>query len=354
MYAAARRQSGIRATGSRMANDAADNEMECGITDRRKINHREMERILQYQAETPITVREVLKKKWGLTDRQISRIKFLPEGLTVEGAHVTVRRLLRPGEILTGRLENAEKSSSHLELAEEKLQILYEDEDVAVIHKPAGVVVHPAHGHYRDTLVNMVYSHYRKQGQSVTVRPVGRLDQDTSGLILFAKNAVACQRLSRQKEDGTMVREYLALTEGLFQEKEGELWVPIGPEPGSLTRQQVRPDGKSAGTAWQVIKEYGRDYSLVRVKLYTGRTHQIRVHMGYMGHPLAGDPLYGTGEAQEQMQGNGDDGGKGQRGEKWNRKRYGMALHSWRITFRQPFDGREVVVAEAPEWIELI
>lgn len=289
-----------------------------------------MKKSVSYQAEGPVTVREVLKKQWKLTDRQISRIKFLTDGLTVNGRRVNTAYVLQNKEVLTVSLENADSGSAHLIPQDGFLRICYEDADLVVVNKPSGLVTHPSHGHYQDTLANLVYGHYARQGCSMKVRPVGRLDRDTSGLILFAKHGVACEKLCRQKQEGMMVREYLALAEGIFERKQGELCAPLGPEPGSLMRQQVRVDGKPARTSYQVVEEYPQGYSRIQVRLYTGRTHQIRAHMAYLGHPLLGDALYGNRNA-------------------FGRNR--VMLHSWRMTFLQPFSGEQIQV-ETEEGME--
>lgn len=281
-----------------------------------------MKRIIRYevteQADGTL-VKEVLHQHFGLSARQVSRLKFQPEGILVDGMKVTVRHVLRTGEVLSLCLEPEETGSDHLEPTEGALDIRYEDEDMLVLNKPAGMVVHPSHGHYRDSLANVIVNHYGKQGQHLVVRPVGRLDKDTSGLLIIAKNGMAASLFDRQRRNGVLGRTYLALVEGCPSPLKGSIHAPLGRVEDSLILRQVREDGEEAWTDYEVICP-GEAYSLVRLKLHTGRTHQIRVHMAYLGHPLLGDPFYGT------------EGSMGM-----NR----AALHSWQITCRQPLTGEE-------------
>lgn len=262
-------------------------------------------------------VKEILHRHFGLSARQISRLKFQPDGILIDGEHVTVRHILKKGELLSLCLEQENAGSDHLEPAEGELDIRYEDEDMILLNKPAGIVVHPSHGHYRDSLANILVYHYGLKGQHLVVRPVGRLDKDTSGLLIVAKHAAAAAAFDRQRRDGRLGRVYLALVEGCPAIRAGCIDAPLGRVEGSLILRQVRPDGEPAVTEYEVVIP-GKEYSLVRLKLHTGRTHQIRVHMAYLGNPLVGDPFYGT------------EGLFGMRR---------AALHSWKITCDQPFTG---------------
>lgn len=279
-----------------------------------------MRRIIEYEVTkesdgTP--VKEILHRHFGLSARQVSRLKFQADGILVDGEKVTVRHILQEGERLSLCLEAAAKGSDHLMPTEGVLDIRYEDEDMLLINKPSGVVVHPSHGHFNDSLANVVVFHYQTQGQHLVVRPVGRLDKDTSGLILIAKHAAAAACFDRQRREGDLSRIYLALVEGCPEAVSGRIDAPLGRVDGSLILRQVSADGDSALTDYEVLQP-GPHFSLVRLKLHTGRTHQIRVHMAYLGHPLLGDPLYGT------------EGSFGM-------KR--TALHSWQICCRHPLTG---------------
>lgn len=282
-----------------------------------------MKRVIRYvvkQEDEGMLVKEILHRHFALSVRQVSRMKFKEDGIMVDGKRVTVRHVLTCGEELCICLEQEEDGSDQLIPLEGKPDIRYEDEDMVVVYKPAGMVVHPSHGHYADSLANLLVYHYGSQGEHLVVRPVGRLDKDTSGLLIVAKHAAAAASFDRQRREGTLSRTYLALTQGCPKPTSGSVDAPLGRVEGSLILRQVRPDGERALTDYEVVAA-GEEYSLVRLKLHTGRTHQIRVHMAYLGHPLLGDPFYG-------IEGSG-----------------GMtraALHSWQIVCRQPMTGEKL------------
>ena len=199
-----------------------------------------------------------------------------------------------PGDELQWELPAAEDS----ELLPQNipLDIVFEDEDVIVINKPRGMVVHPAPGHSDGTLVNALLYHCGDSlsGIGGEKRPgiVHRLDMDTSGLIIAAKNDMAHLSLSAQLADRSLSRVYEAVVMGRFKEDRGSVDAPIGRCPSDRKRMAVVSDGRSARTDWEVLARYGR-YTHVRCVLHTGRTHQIRVHMAYIHHPLLGDSVYG-------------------------------------------------------------
>ncbi|MGX5377062.1 RluA family pseudouridine synthase [Ligilactobacillus sp. LYQ135] len=174
------------------------------------------------------------------------------------------------------------------------LDIVYEDEDVIVVNKPQGMVVHPAPGHAQHTLVNALLYHSPLSTINGTFRPgiVHRIDKDTSGLLMVAKNDMAHRSLAAQLKAKTNKREYLALVYGNINEDQGTIDAPLGRNPKDRKQQAVIADGRKAITHFEVLKRYG-NYTLVKCILETGRTHQIRVHMKYIGHPLVGDTLYG-------------------------------------------------------------
>ena len=175
------------------------------------------------------------------------------------------------------------------------LDIIYEDNDVIVVNKPQGLVVHPSAGHPDHTLVNGLLYHTQELAKSPEgFRPgiVHRIDKDTSGLLMVAKNDLARQSLENQLANKTNKREYLAIVHGNFDNLSGVIDAPIGRNPNNRKQMAVNPKGKTARTHFEVLEQF-KDYALVKCILETGRTHQIRVHMKYIGHPLAGDPLYG-------------------------------------------------------------
>ena len=185
-----------------------------------------------------------------------------------------------------------------LEVASEDipLKIIYEDDDVAIINKPQGMVVHPSFGHSEHTLVNAILHHCQDlSGINGVARPgiVHRIDKDTSGLICVAKNDAAHNFLAEQLKDHTMSRTYVALVRGVIKENHGTVNMPIGRDKRDRQKMAVtRENSKDAITNFDVIKRY-KEHTLIECHLVTGRTHQIRVHMSYINHPVEGDPLYG-------------------------------------------------------------
>ena len=175
------------------------------------------------------------------------------------------------------------------------LEIVYEDEDVAVVNKPQGMVVHPSLGHRSGTLVNALLYHVKDLSSiNGVVRPgiVHRIDKDTSGLLMIAKNDEAHVALSDELKDKKSLRKYWAIVHGNLPNDRGVIEAPIGRSEKDRKKQAVTAKGKPAVTRFQVLERFG-DYTLVELQLETGRTHQIRVHMAYIGHPVAGDPVYG-------------------------------------------------------------
>ena len=208
------------------------------------------------------------------------------------------------------------------------LEIVYEDEDVAVINKPKGLVVHPAAGHQDDTLVNgLLYAMGGSlSGINGELRPgiVHRIDKDTSGLLAIAKNDLAHAVLASQLKDHTMARTYEAIVCGSLREDSGTVDAPIGRHPSDRKKMCVtQRNSKPAVTHWEVVARY-RGYTHIRCRLETGRTHQIRVHMAYIGHPILGDLVYGHKKAEL-----GQDS---------------QCLHAGALCFRHPRDGRPVMV----------
>ena len=217
------------------------------------------------------------------------------------------------------------------------LDIVYEDDDVVVINKPKGLVVHPAAGHEDDTLVNgLLYALGEKlSGINGELRPgiVHRIDKDTSGLLAVAKNDLAHTVLASQLKDHSMHRVYEAIVCGSFREDSGTVDAPIGRHPTDRKKMTVTArNSKEAVTHWEVVKRY-RGYTHIRCKLETGRTHQIRVHMASIGHPILGDTVYGHKKPEL-----GQDS---------------QCLHAGTLCFRHPRDGRPVMVfAPLPEYFK--
>ena len=261
------------------------------------------------------------------SDYSRSQIKQLLDGgnITVNGKTEKAKYKVKSGDVI--RLEEPETKTLELRPENIPLDIVYEDDDVIVINKPQGMVVHPAPGHDEHTLVNALLYHCPLSTINGTFRPgiVHRIDKDTSGLLMVAKNDKAHRSLAKQLKDKTNIREYVALVHGRIAEDEGTIYAPIGRSLKDRKKQAVVKDGRNAVTHFEVLKRY-RDYTLVKCILETGRTHQIRVHMKYIGHPLVGDPLYGP---KKTIKGNG------------------QFLHAGKLGFVHPTTGK-LLIFEAP------
>lgn len=261
------------------------------------------------------------------SDYSRSQIKQLLDGgnITVNGKTEKAKYKVKSGDVI--RLEEPETKTLELRPENIPLDIVYEDDDVIVINKPQGMVVHPAPGHDEHTLVNALLYHCPLSTINGTFRPgiVHRIDKDTSGLLMVAKNDKAHRSLAKQLKDKTNIREYVALVHGRIAEDEGTINAPIGRSLKDRKKQAVVKDGRNAVTYFEVLKRY-RDYTFVKCILETGRTHQIRVHMKYIGHPLVGDPLYGP---KKTIKGNG------------------QFLHAGKLGFVHPTTGK-LLIFEAP------
>ena len=221
-----------------------------------------------------------------------------------------------------------EPETLSIEAEDIPLEIVYEDEAVAVVNKPQGMVVHPSAGHSNGTMVNALMYHVKDLSTiNGVVRPgiVHRIDKDTSGLLMVAKNDLAHESLAKQLKDKTSLRKYVALVHGVIPHEKGTINAPIGRSKVNRKMQAVREDGKPAVTHFNVLERFN-DFTLVELTLETGRTHQIRVHMKYIGYPLAGDPVYGPSKT---LKGNG------------------QFLHAKLLGFTHPITGQEMVF-EAP------
>lgn len=223
--------------------------------------------------------------------------KLIEDGnLTVNGKTCTKKKyLVTAGEEIKIRIPEPEQLK--IEAENIPLEIVYEDDDVLVVNKPKGMVVHPAVGNYTGTLVNAVMYHCGERLSAINgvIRPgiVHRIDKDTSGLLMIAKNDMAHESLSAQLAAHSITRRYTALVYDNLVQDEGTVDAPIGRDHANRLRQAVTAqNSKRAVTHWRVLERFGR-YTLIEARLETGRTHQIRVHMAYIKHPLVGDPVYG-------------------------------------------------------------
>ncbi|EOH89836.1 RluA family pseudouridine synthase [Enterococcus villorum] len=252
---------------------------------------------------------------------------WLKEGaVSVNGQVVKANYKVRQKDEVIIDVPEPEKLSIQAE--DIPLEIVYEDEAVAVINKPQGMVVHPSAGHPNGTMVNALMYHIKKLSTiNGVIRPgiVHRIDKDTSGLLMVAKNDQAHESLAKQLKDKTSLRKYVALVHGVIPHEKGTINAPIGRSKVNRKMQAIREDGKPAVTHFKVLERFN-DFTLVELTLETGRTHQIRVHMKYIGYPLAGDPVYGPSKT---LKGNG------------------QFLHAKLLGFTHPVTGQQMVF-EAP------
>ncbi|OZB96355.1 RluA family pseudouridine synthase [Paenibacillus sp. XY044] len=234
-------------------------------------------------------LKTILQKRLHVSRKLQSRLKLTEQGITVNGQRVYISVPVRDGDLVEIRME---KEISDDILPEPiPFRILYEDEHLLIVNKEAGIIVHPTHGHYTGTLANGVVHYWRDKGEEFRFRAVHRLDQETSGVIAIAKNPYVHQHISEQMIANEVDKRYLALVHGVPLPEEGEVDGPIDRDPEEPHRRIVTSDGYPSLTRYKVVEAYGSS-SLVQLKLETGRTHQIRVHMTSIGCPLIGDKLY--------------------------------------------------------------
>lgn len=286
-----------------------------------------------------------------VVDREVAGIRFdhflvqcLPElsrariatsirsgTFTVDGNSKKNSYKLKPGEVVEGAAEPLRE----LEVSGEKIDfpILFEDEYLLVLSKPPGLVVHPGSGNQSGTLVNGLVHHCSSiadVGDAVRPGIVHRLDKDTSGVMVAAKQDAIHRKLVDAFRDRMVSKEYITLVHGLLDDEEGRIVAPIGRHAINRQKMAVRdPGGKYAATNWQVLDYADERYSLLRVVIETGRTHQIRVHMNYIGHPVTGDLVYGSGRDNSRFP--------------------RQMLHASRLVFNHPYSGRKMVFS-APLW----
>ena len=263
------------------------------------------------------TVAQVLRSR-GFSRHLITQVKYRMNGLMLDGERVRTNVRVRPGQSLRADL-SGQQENEHILPVHLPIRIAYEDEDILVADKPAAMPVHPSQGNYDNTLANALAYVFAQRGEPFVCRAIGRLDRDTTGLVLFAKHELSGCLLSDAMKRRAIRREYYAVCTGELPEQ-GTIDAPVARVDGSTIAREVDfARGEHAVTHfWRERFENG--YSLARVQLETGRTHQIRVHMKYIGHPLPGDFLYCPGDKVINRQ----------------------ALHSHRLTFAHPITGAQI------------
>jgi 23S rRNA pseudouridine1911/1915/1917 synthase len=279
-------------------------------------------------------LRDVLRKRIGISRRLMVRLKTSDEGLSVNGEKVWPNHKVSEGDVITLRMKQ-EVSETILPQPME-LTIVFEDDHLLVLNKPAGVIVHPTTGHYLNTLANGVMHYWQERGEQYRFRPVHRLDEHTSGLVIIAKHSLAQQQLSAQMEAGTVIKEYRTFVYGRPPEPAGEINAPIGRQTEDPHRREVRDDGAPSQTFYEVTASYAGQASGLDVRLGTGRTHQIRVHLTSLGCPIIGDsyytaPQWHASELSTRMSAIIDR----------------QALHAARLGFNHPITGENMLLEAA-------
>nr|MBQ8253755.1 RluA family pseudouridine synthase [Lachnospiraceae bacterium] len=280
-----------------------------------------MKRTLCYkisQSDCGLTILQFLKNK-GYSSSNVVALKKIKKSILVNGNWEHVNYRLAEGDSLTIRYEEP-PSGDHIVPVYYPLHIVYEDEDLIIINKPHDMPIHPSMNHYTGTLANALMHYYREKGESFTFRCINRLDKDTTGLVLLAKHGISAGMLSLQMQQRQIKRTYLAIVEGSFDTVSGTIDAPIARKGESIIEREVNFEtGERAVTHYEVLQHSKSfPYSLLSVHLETGRTHQIRVHMQHIGHPLIGDTLYPSDCSHITRQ----------------------ALHSYRLQFTHPVTGQ--------------
>jgi 23S rRNA pseudouridine1911/1915/1917 synthase len=288
--------------------------------------------VLEYKIEKEqdgLKIKEILVDHMKLSSRLIIRSKQ-NKCVSLNEVSSPVSKVVYEGDILKVRMT---EEANIFDPEDIDIEVIFENQDILVIAKQPYKVVHPTKGHPMGTIANGVANYFYSKGNFRKIRFINRLDRDTSGLLLIAKNSYAQQVISNQMRDNTVEKKYYALVEGIMDEKEGTINLPIGRLDEVDIKRCVMEDGQKSITHYKVEREF-KDATLVEVTLETGRTHQIRVHFSHMGHPLIGDELYGNIS------------------ERINRQ----ALHGYSLKFKLPRDGELVELkSELPyDFLELI
>ena len=284
---------------------------------------------LLYEVELNMNINDILTKKLKISTRLKNKL-IKNKHILLNGVFVDTRSIANIGDILTVDLSYPE-DNSNIVPSKMNLDIIYEDDYLLAINKPAGIAVHPSILHFNDSLANGVKYYFDTIGLKKKIRAINRIDLNTSGLILFAKNEYIQECLIRQMRFSSFEKIYLAVVLGTFKKKKGTIHMPIARKENSIIERCISKDGQEAITHYEVLQEF-KKYSLVKCILETGRTHQIRVHMAYIGHPLLGDSLYGTDNTSL-----------------INRQ----ALHSYKMSFIHPISNKKISLeAKPPKDIE--
>ena len=280
-----------------------------------------MNRTIEYtipESQNGLRVEQFLRRK-GYSRQNLTEIKRMPQSILVNGIHYYMRQTLAAGDHLQVCICETE-SSEKIPPVKLPLNIVYEDEDILVINKPAGMPIHPSMKNYYNSLANALAWYYQDQGKPFIFRCSNRLDRDTSGLTVISKHLVSASIMADMTKKRLVHREYLAIVKGDLTPPTGTITAPLSRKEGSIIERTVDFDhGEEAITHYKLVKEENR-HSLVSLQLETGRTHQIRIHMKYLGYPLIGDYLYNPDMEHITRQ----------------------ALHSYHMEFPHPITGQKM------------
>lgn len=270
-------------------------------------------------------VLDVLKLEFDMSDRLILKLKKSTR-IYLNGSLSPVWSSISIGDTVSVLID-FDEDNSNIVPTKIDLDILYEDEALLVINKPSSMPVHPSNLHYLDSLSNGIKYYFDSIGLNKKIRPINRLDKDTTGIVLFAKNEYIQECLVKQMKRKTFIKEYIAVLNGILSENKGTICAPIARKENSIIEREVSENGDTAVTHFEVIK-ICNNMSIVKFILETGRTHQIRVHSAYIGHPIVGDTLYGAASSLIDKQ----------------------ALHAYKVSFIHPITKKQIsIIADLPK-----
>lgn len=280
-------------------------------------------RYVKSDSDNYLTIRQVINSEFNISYNLLVKLKKNKK-IFLNGINTYIDKNIKDGDEISIIID-FEEDNSNIVPTKMDLSILYEDEALLIIDKPAGIPVHPSILHYDNSLSNGIKYYFDNIKLNKKIRPVNRLDRNTSGIVIFAKNEYVHDSLSKQMQNDIFLKDYIAICNGLFEEKTGIIDAPIARKENSIIERCVNPTGAPAITHYKVLKEFEIDrkiFSELLISLETGRTHQIRVHMAYLGHPIIGDSLYGSESILINRQ----------------------ALHAYRVEFIHPISRQKIVI----------
>ncbi len=279
--------------------------------------------------QNKLTIKEFVIKYTAISKKQLAKIKRLNDGILLNNEHATVRAILHTGDMLSLATEFESKTSDGIEAVNLPLDIIYEDCYYIAVNKPAFTPTHPSHNHHYDTLANALAYKYKERGIPFVFRAVNRLDKNTSGIVIFAKSAEAANSFSKLQQKGLVIKEYLALVNKMTSEQ-GKIEGYIKRREKSIIYREFSLKKNTDGAQYSLSEykrlAYSSNASLLKLRIYTGRTHQIRLHLQSIGHYVIGDDLYGKSNGEQRQM-----------------------LHCYEMKFVHPFINKEIQIkAELP------